>query len=38
MIHEGVLAGCWLIEVYEKHRFVFNENGILPADKMSRRR
>jgi hypothetical protein len=38
MIHEGVLARCWLIEGYEQLGFVFNENGILPAGKMSRRR
>ena len=38
MIHEGVLAGCWLIEGYEKLGFVLDENGVLPTGEMSWRR
>jgi hypothetical protein len=38
MIHKGVLAGCWLIEDYEKLSFVLDEDGILPTGQMSWRR
>jgi hypothetical protein len=38
MIHEVALAGCWLIEGYEKLGFVLDENGVLPIGEMSRRR
>jgi hypothetical protein len=38
VIHEGMLAGCRLIEGYEKLGFVLDEHGILPTGEMSRRR
>ena len=37
MIHEGMLVRCWLIEGYEKLRFVFDEHRVLPTGEMSRR-